>query len=74
MWITKKELNRRIEMALAEQDRERYRNERICELERRIERRDEEIWKRLCELEQRIGKTGSTHGDEEKCVCTRVNT
>lgn len=54
MWITKREINRRIEAALAEQDRERYRNERINELERRIERRDEEIWKRLFEIERAL--------------------
>ena len=74
MWITKRELNRRIEMALAEQDRERYRQERFCELERRMERQNEELFKRLCELERRIVETDSTHGDEGKCVCMRVNT
>lgn len=75
MFITKRELNRRIETALAEQDRERWRNERINELERRMDRNNEELFKRICELE-RIIKTDAVRGvvdanlvDHIKCKC-----
>lgn len=73
MWITKKELNRRIEAAIAEVDRERYRNERINELERHMDKATDALWARLCELE-RFVKANGLHGVADDGVCQCKNT